>query len=1182
MGESPRLGPFQVHECIGVGGMGEVFRGVHEGTGVAVAIKVIRGQVEHKSMTAFHREIQAQARLAHPRIVHLFDYGEVTADAARASDGTLEAGNPYVAMELAPGHTLREAMPLRNWGAVRDVLLQVLDGLAFAHARGVIHRDIKPANLLLFGTDHPLRDIKLADFGLVHAIDEAVDLTEEALSGSSGTPQYIPPEQAHGRWRTYGPWTDLYSLGCMAWQMVCGRPPYGGESPLSVVMKHFTSEIPPLTPLFPVPASAQEWITKAMAKEPSERFQSAAEAAWALPKMAAGASLTASAGATKEGDEQPTTDFDLETTVLMETLLLDTSGIHPRETSAVGAGTTGTRMPLPATWRSSGAEELPTNLVGTGLGLFGLREAPFVDRDEQRDAIWCALEDGVRSGEFRAIFVTGGPGVGKSRLVQWMARRTQELGAASPLHIHCTPEGQGLVDGFGGMVQRAFRTWKLSRGQLYEDLKSRLPPLPGEESSLEADARALTELVHPTERDASAVDGPRFHFSSPRQKYALIRRLLQRLAGRTTLFLGIDDLHTSYEALGLLDYLVHQHPWDTPGLFVATVRDDLVGQDPDLAAKINSLLEHPSCLRIDLEGLSAADHRELIHRMLPLASEMADDLAKRTEGNPLFAHQLLRHWIQCDSLEIAGDGFRVVPGEELSLPDDIHQLWVESLDRLFGRFPPGERQAVEQAIELAAALGRELRHDEWEALCTDDQRRLLGRLTDLLMQWGLMRRSDAGWSFAHGLLVDSLRRRALEENRWQNYHQRCAEMLKSRYPHHQEHTAWRRANHWMETEQDERALPLLGQASEYFRTRGLTQRRREALELQRDLLDRLGRPSDDPDRLDHDLRMAMLHNFEGDPEASVEIIEEVLRSCHRESHRLLQIRSHASLSMVLSAISDTERARREILRGLELAEEEDDDYWLGKLYTCRGVLEFNSGNLDDADLGFQQSTRHYRRVDASYEELWSDVYRGWICLSRGDFPQGLEILEGALGRARRQGFQHIVSHCLNGLGDLSRFTHRLHEARHYYEHSRQLDRELGDPQADVVGLANLMQVDLASGDLEAGEARLQTLEARCQALALGHYREVFSCAHVLLDSAYGKTAEVRRWLDEVGLVWADDRPLWRDHPWLLEFAAHHMEEAAMADEAHQTWRLIADLWGRLGDEEAADRARRKASAASQS
>ncbi|MCA9539060.1 MAG: serine/threonine protein kinase, partial [Myxococcales bacterium] len=246
------LDGFVLHEHVGRGGMADVWRGQHRLTGMTAAIKVIdqarASQPEYQE--GFRHEVRALAGLVHPNIVGVLDSGVVDAAAAAASDGALVAGSPWLAMQYAEDGPMRRLPTPMDWPLLREVLLQILDALAHAHARGVIHRDLKPENVLLRVEGGHLR-LLLTDFGIAHVIQDDPHATGGHGLSSVGTPQYMAPEQIRGHWRRYGPWTDLYALGCVAFELASGQPPFSGRTPLAIAQQHLTADRPPLRPAWP-------------------------------------------------------------------------------------------------------------------------------------------------------------------------------------------------------------------------------------------------------------------------------------------------------------------------------------------------------------------------------------------------------------------------------------------------------------------------------------------------------------------------------------------------------------------------------------------------------------------------------------------------------------------------------------------------------------------------------------------------------------------------------------------------------------------------------------------------------------------------------------------------------------------------------------------------------------------
>ena len=283
------LGPFDVSHQIGQGGMCQVWSGLHRQQQRPVAVKVIKNEGSSTSnyQTAFRDEVRALAGLRHPFIIKVFDYGEMSKEVEALSEGTFRKGDPYLIMELAE-NSLQPFCGQLQWQQIYNILLSLLDALSHAHARGVLHRDIKPANVLV--CDQGQR-ITLTDFGIAHALER--ESPTERAGVFSGTPAFMAPEQFMGNWRDYGPWTDLYALGCTAYTLLSGQPPYGFNRPIKkLVSDHFYKPIPALETSIDLPKGFSYWLQGLLMKDTTERFQCAADAAWALVELEAEFSQT--------------------------------------------------------------------------------------------------------------------------------------------------------------------------------------------------------------------------------------------------------------------------------------------------------------------------------------------------------------------------------------------------------------------------------------------------------------------------------------------------------------------------------------------------------------------------------------------------------------------------------------------------------------------------------------------------------------------------------------------------------------------------------------------------------------------------------------------------------------------------------------------------------------------------
>ncbi|MBF0688066.1 MAG: Stk1 family PASTA domain-containing Ser/Thr kinase [Cellulomonas sp.] len=265
-------GRYQVGELIGRGGMAEVHIGHDTRLGRTVAIKILRSDLarDPSFQARFRREAQSAAALNHPAIVAVYDTGE---DVFTEPSGNV-AHVPFIVMEYVEGHTVRDI--LRDGHAVPidegiEITAGVLSALEYSHHAGIVHRDIKPANVMIT----PTGAVKVMDFGIARAVaDSAATMTQ--TQAVIGTAQYLSPEQARGE--QVDARSDLYSTGCLLFELLTGRPPFVGDSPVAVAYQH-VREMPPVpsTIASDLPESLDRITLKALAKERDARYSTAAE-----------------------------------------------------------------------------------------------------------------------------------------------------------------------------------------------------------------------------------------------------------------------------------------------------------------------------------------------------------------------------------------------------------------------------------------------------------------------------------------------------------------------------------------------------------------------------------------------------------------------------------------------------------------------------------------------------------------------------------------------------------------------------------------------------------------------------------------------------------------------------------------------------------------------------------------
>jgi beta-lactam-binding protein with PASTA domain/predicted Ser/Thr protein kinase len=272
--ESPRVlgNRYEVGDLLGRGGMAEVHLGRDTRLGRTVAIKLLRTDLARDPIfqARFRREAQSAAALNHPAIVAVYDTGEESATDQHT--GTVTA-LPYIVMEFVEGRTLRDLLDGRSLevGQALEVTAGVLSALEYSHRSGIVHRDIKPGNVMVT----PVGDVKVMDFGIARALaDSAATMTQ--TQAVIGTAQYLSPEQARGE--TVDARSDLYSAGCLLFELLTGRPPFVADSPVAVAYQHVReSPRPPSTYNSAVPETVDRIVLHSLAKDREARYQSAAE-----------------------------------------------------------------------------------------------------------------------------------------------------------------------------------------------------------------------------------------------------------------------------------------------------------------------------------------------------------------------------------------------------------------------------------------------------------------------------------------------------------------------------------------------------------------------------------------------------------------------------------------------------------------------------------------------------------------------------------------------------------------------------------------------------------------------------------------------------------------------------------------------------------------------------------------
>ncbi len=265
-------GRYQLGQLIGRGGMAEVHVALDTRLGRTVAVKIMRADLANDDifLARFRREAHAVAQMNNPNIVNIYDSGEELVSSESGDTERL----PYIVMEYVKGQTLRDIIKVNGALSQRDceqVMLGVLNALDYSHRMGIIHRDIKPGNIMISEQGA----VKVMDFGIARALDDSATTMTQS-QGVVGTAQYLSPEQARGE--TVDMRSDLYSAGCVLYEMLTGRPPFTGDSAVAIAYQHVSEVATP--PSAVVPGLPKMWdsiCAKAMAKDRQNRYATASE-----------------------------------------------------------------------------------------------------------------------------------------------------------------------------------------------------------------------------------------------------------------------------------------------------------------------------------------------------------------------------------------------------------------------------------------------------------------------------------------------------------------------------------------------------------------------------------------------------------------------------------------------------------------------------------------------------------------------------------------------------------------------------------------------------------------------------------------------------------------------------------------------------------------------------------------
>jgi len=602
--EPERIGPYRILELLGRGGMGSVYRALTP-SDEPVALKIIRDDLLHEPEVRrrFSREARAAARLEHPHITRLLDFGT-------------DAGKTYMAMELVIGGTLsdwRENPP--DGETLKTVFVQLFSALGYAHARGVVHRDLKPDNVLLGFTDDGSPVAKVMDFGVAHFRDE-VSVDSDVEQTVIGTPTYMSPEQALGA-VDITPATDIYAMGVMLFELITGGVPFEGKSIAGTLFSHIRDPIPKLKPRrgYRLSGPWDDVVSRLLAKHPAARYMFAIDARRALKPcliQGTGGPGTGSYGAV--GDSAPSFD----------------TTVRPRN---------------PATTGEMVAVEQ------AAFTLFGFREPPFQGRQPELRALRDAVSDTLRERSVRVIVLSGDMGVGKTRLVTRVREVVEESGLMQGWFGSYDENSVDTDEGVRDAVQRGLGLLGLNHGDVAQRIDETLTR---QDYHDRWEHQAMLEYLGPPSPGVEVK--PLLDRETTR--WALVERILRRAASDRPVMFVVEDIHQSDGGpIRFIEWLLSSSVQAFPCLVVLTTRPEMVAPGTPLGASLETQQARPDgrLHAIKLDRLPLVAMQRLVTQSVPMPADVASAVAMRAGGNPQFAVELVRHLVDSGRLEGFGE-----------------------------------------------------------------------------------------------------------------------------------------------------------------------------------------------------------------------------------------------------------------------------------------------------------------------------------------------------------------------------------------------------------------------------------------------------------------------------------------------------------------------------------------------
>lgn len=1122
-----QIGGFELTTELGRGGTAAVWQVSHRNLGGTAAMKLMLAGVSQHARAAFLAESRAHAGLSHPNIIRLLDFGHVEDEDVPPDESVV--GDPYLVMELAEG-TLRENGLPATWAEVLEICEQVLDALAFAHARGVIHRDLKPENVLVVGGEY-----KVSDFGIAHSLREQHRGSAETLAESIGTPRYMSPEQFRGHAHDFGPATDLYAFGCMAYELVCGHVPFRSARLVQIAHQHQTEPVPPLQPRFEVPPGFDRWVARLLAKNPHDRFAAAADAKWQLRQLA---------GGFISDDEAETGDFraPMAPTVVSPlserpapgdvlTVLDEPQWSEPSEPQYTPHGEIplgpNSPPPMPATWREQHPDQSGQS---EGLGLFSLRELPLAGHEDARDLLWHALLHAQSERELVPIVLEGGPSAPVSQLGGWFAARAVEVGAAQAMFVSHTVTGAPR-EGLAGLLEDLFGTWSMDDEPAAALVRRRMRSIDDTDLGL-ADAEVLAQELLRARGVSTGAS------SNELERFSALTRLIRRRGRQRPVVLFLDHMQYSSESAAYVRYLV-DNVHDLAAVVVVGKR----GEAPraSLQRDLDALAADPRCIRIPVEMYEPAEYAEFVSLLLPLSAALTTRLSESSRRDPVFTRLTLADLIDRDMLEQREGVFEL---RRDTLAGELSPAAV--IDRRVDRM--GLTRAAREALTVCAILSEAPDPSEVTAVCERLDIILPPDLGAALADVGLAHSFGAGWWFTPGVRAHLIARVPLAER--QGMLRACGAVVVDRLAVDDAHAWSRAAEYFVEAGASVEALEPLYRAVRLLVSRDLETA--EALATKRgNLLDSLGLAPESTARIDQLNLLSVIAKSHGDRTQAIEHIAEAHDLAVAEGYArglARALRDSAAVAVDLGSLGE---AAARFDRAARISAEAGDALDEAHAWFGAGFVEYRRADIPAAERYYRAAIERFEQVGAVQAHARAMSYLSAAYVSAGRFEEARVEATRAQDLARSCGALAIVAETKSDLAEIARFCGDYQLARRLYEENAHWQQVAGSRSVEAITRLNLALVDLGSGRYQEAAAALAALEADVRDLGLAARLPLIRVAGLV--AAVGCGGDANKVLETSGELFAVAEPD-RDIAWTYECGIH----AANTEQDRALFRKHAD------------------------